>query len=173
MTCIDAAIIRALVEHIGMNPDDVPIGGGSGSGSGGSEQSSSTFLDATWDDTSMCYSFTLPEGQKLEVGSIIRYQEKSSGITNALVIEEIPSTNTSNVVWYTTIRFPIDFSNPRIAEQAIHFDGECYTINGFYIDTIYKPNNRTTGIITNRSYAGLFELLVSIIYSIVEVHKAA
>ena len=29
MSCIDAAIIKALVEHIGMNPDDVPIGGGS------------------------------------------------------------------------------------------------------------------------------------------------
>ena len=171
MTCIDAAIIKALVEHIGMNPDDVPIGGGSGSGSGGSEQSSSTFLDATWDDTSMYYSFTLPEGQKLEVGSIIRYQEKSSGITNALVIEEIAS-NSSDVKQYTTIRFPIDFSNPRIAEQAIHFDGERYTINGFYIDTIYKPDNKTTGIITNRSYAGLFELLVSIINSIIEVHKS-
>ena len=28
MTCIDAAIIKALVEHIGMNPDDVPDDGG-------------------------------------------------------------------------------------------------------------------------------------------------
>ena len=28
MTCIDAAIIKALVEHIGMNPDDVPVQGG-------------------------------------------------------------------------------------------------------------------------------------------------
>ena len=28
MTCIDAAIIKALVEHIGGNPDEVPIGGG-------------------------------------------------------------------------------------------------------------------------------------------------
>ena len=29
MSCIDSAIIKALVEHIGMNPDDVPTGGGS------------------------------------------------------------------------------------------------------------------------------------------------
>ena len=29
MTCIDAAIIKALVEHIGMNPDDVTVGGAS------------------------------------------------------------------------------------------------------------------------------------------------
>ena len=28
MTCIDSAIIKALVEHIGGNPDDVVIGGG-------------------------------------------------------------------------------------------------------------------------------------------------
>ena len=27
MSCIDAAIIKALVEHIGMNPDDVTVGG--------------------------------------------------------------------------------------------------------------------------------------------------
>ena len=36
MTCVDAAIIKALVEHIGMNPDEVPIGG-SGSSSGSTE----------------------------------------------------------------------------------------------------------------------------------------
>ena len=29
MSCIDSAIIKALVEHIGMNPDDVPVGGDS------------------------------------------------------------------------------------------------------------------------------------------------
>ena len=27
MTCVDAAIIKALVEHIGGNPDDIPAGG--------------------------------------------------------------------------------------------------------------------------------------------------
>ena len=29
MTCIDSAIIKALVEHIGLNPDDIPTGGAS------------------------------------------------------------------------------------------------------------------------------------------------
>ena len=29
MSVVDAAIIKALVEHIGMNPDDVPTGGSS------------------------------------------------------------------------------------------------------------------------------------------------
>ena len=28
MSCVDAAIIKALVEHIGMDPEDVPVGGG-------------------------------------------------------------------------------------------------------------------------------------------------
>ena len=32
MSCIDSAIIKALVEHIGMNPDDIPTTGGAGSG---------------------------------------------------------------------------------------------------------------------------------------------
>ena len=27
MSCIDAAIIKALVEHIGLNPDEIPAGG--------------------------------------------------------------------------------------------------------------------------------------------------
>ena len=27
MSCVDAAIIKALVEHIGMDPEDVPVGG--------------------------------------------------------------------------------------------------------------------------------------------------
>ena len=26
MSCIDAAIIKALVEHIGIDPEDVPVG---------------------------------------------------------------------------------------------------------------------------------------------------
>ena len=42
MTCIDSAIIRALVEHIGMNPDEVPIGG---SGGGSSAASTSFELE--------------------------------------------------------------------------------------------------------------------------------
>ena len=32
MTCIDSAIIKALVEHIGMNPDEIPTGGAASSG---------------------------------------------------------------------------------------------------------------------------------------------
>ena len=167
MTCIDAAIIRALVEHIGGNPDSVP------DGTIGGVADTSSFLDATWDDDGAIYTFTLPEGQKIEVGSIIRYAQKngSEPISNSLVIEE--TTSTSGVKRYNTIRFPIDFNDPIISQESISFDGEKYRLNNFYIEAMYKPDNKNTGIISNRSYAGLLELLVSIINSLVEVHKAA
>ena len=42
MSCIDSAIIKALVEHIGMNPDDIPTDGTGGS------SSSSPFKDLSW-----------------------------------------------------------------------------------------------------------------------------
>ena len=175
MTCIDSAIIKALVEHIGMNPDDVPIGGGggsgSGSGSGSGEQSSSTFLDATWTDNGGYFKFTLPEGQKLAVGSIIRFIEKNSTISNFLVNEETKLTS-SNDTWYAYIKLPIDFSNPRIFEQRIRFDGEYYELTDFYIDVFTQPDNEKTGIMSNHSYASILELLISIINGIIEVHKA-
>ena len=41
MSTIDAAIIKALVEHIGMDPDSIPSGDGSTSGS---------TVDETWDN---------------------------------------------------------------------------------------------------------------------------
>ena len=166
MTCIDAAIIRALVEHIGMNPDDVPSGGAGGG-------VSSSFLDATWDDSDgTYYKFTLPEGQKLAVGSIIRFREKSnSNISNVLVIEET-TPDGSDYKWYTIINFPIDFNDTRISEQGLEFNGEYYTLVQHEVVLYKKPDNKNTGIISNRSYAGLLELLVSIINSIIEVHKA-
>ena len=165
MTCIDAAIIRALVEHIGGNPDSVP------DGTIGGVADTSSFLDATWDDDGAIYTFTLPEGQKLAVGSIIRIIEKPSTISNFLVIEEIPSTN--NNAWYTMFKFPIDFSNPRIFEQRLRFDGERYQLDDFYIDAILKPDNKTTGVMSNHSYASILELLVSIINGILAMPKAA
>ena len=176
MTCIDSAIIKALVEHIGMNPDDVPIGGGSGSGSGSSEQSSSTFLDATWstDNGGIYYQFTLPEGQEIDVGSIIRldFKNETDKILDYLVIEET-TPDGSDYKWYTIINFPIDFNDTRISEQGLEFNGEYYTLVQHEVVLYKKPDNKNTGIISNRSYAGLLELLVSIINGILAMPKAA
>ena len=64
MSCIDAAIIKALVEHIGMNPDEI----------GGS--ASNTLINATW--TTVEYenenrlAFTLPEGETITIGTRLR-----------------------------------------------------------------------------------------------------
>ena len=67
MSCIDAAIIKALVEHIGGNPDDVVVGGGS------------SMIQATWDTELMpgtsdyAYTFTLPAGETLKLGTCLKF----------------------------------------------------------------------------------------------------
>ena len=57
MSCIDAAIIKALVEHIGMNPDDVVGGGGS------------SMIQAEWSNNSGQINVKLPEGTKIDIGT--------------------------------------------------------------------------------------------------------
>ena len=63
MATLDTAIIKALVEHIGGNPDDVVVGGGS----------DSSKLNATWSTGTLPGSsttsptFTLPEGENIQL----------------------------------------------------------------------------------------------------------
>jgi hypothetical protein len=64
-TTIDAAIIKALVEHIGGNPDDVVVGG-----------STETILPAIWTkhtdgDGLEFVHFTLPDGYEIKIGDAI------------------------------------------------------------------------------------------------------
>ena len=68
MTCIDSAIIKALVEHIGGNPDDVVVGGG------GSTQNTLTKLSATFkaDDTgALAVDLNLTDLKYLKSGKLI------------------------------------------------------------------------------------------------------
>ena len=63
MSCIDAAIIKALVEHIGGNPDDVTVGGGD------------SYVPVQWREYEMegynFAGFTLPDGVELQYGDKI------------------------------------------------------------------------------------------------------
>ena len=73
MTCIDSAIIKALVEHIGMNPDEIPTGGSA---------DTKTLFNATWStknvDSRDLLAFTLPEGEKPEIGMCLKINTQES-----------------------------------------------------------------------------------------------
>ena len=70
MSCIDSAIIKALVEHIGMNPDEIPTGGAN----------SPTLINATWStktvDGMNSVAFKLPEGQAPQIGMCLKINGK-------------------------------------------------------------------------------------------------
>ena len=65
MSCIDAAIIRALVEHIGMDPDSV-----------GSSSATTSVINATWSTIKTgeydMLAFKLPEGQTPKLGMCLK-----------------------------------------------------------------------------------------------------
>ena len=65
MSCIDSAIIKALVEHIGMDPDSV----------GGSSATTSV-INATWSTIKIggndLLAFELPEGQTPKLGMCLK-----------------------------------------------------------------------------------------------------
>ena len=66
MSSIDAAIIKALVEHIGMNPDEVPTGG----------SSTDTIIPVTWSTQNVdgydMLAFSLPEGSEIKIGTCLK-----------------------------------------------------------------------------------------------------
>ena len=66
MTCIDSAIIKALVEHIGMNPDEIPTGG-TGGGS-----SSSPFIDLSWESITQgdYYQFDASNPEQMRIKTL-------------------------------------------------------------------------------------------------------
>ena len=73
MSCIDAAIIKALVEHIGMDPEDVPVGGTTQG-----HTSIETYRDDCVMSTTNISGITLvnvdtPADRPLRVGDVVRY----------------------------------------------------------------------------------------------------
>ena len=76
MSCIDAAIIRALVEHIGMNPDEIPTGG--------VNNNTSPFQDIKWEDISKGTYFKFDTSNP-ETVRIKPLQDKSQPVCGRLV----------------------------------------------------------------------------------------
>ena len=76
MSCVDAAIIKALVEHIGMDPEDVPVGGGS------SHTSLETYVDGCnikifdgYGADQISTQIFTPLDKPLRIGDVIRIKD--------------------------------------------------------------------------------------------------
>ena len=81
MSCIDSAIIRALVEHIGMNPDEIPTTGGTSSGTsidlgqlGTKIVSTSTFGTVYGAENCMICDYHSSYDARLSVGAVLRLE---------------------------------------------------------------------------------------------------
>ena len=72
MSCIDAAIIKALVEHIGMNPEDVPVG-----------------------SPHECIKYTAGEGINISGDNVISATENSASVETYRDDCTLQSTNSS------------------------------------------------------------------------------
>ena len=102
MTCIDAAIIKALVEHIGINPDDVPIGGGS---SGSNLLWSKLELqNFTSTDGKFTYQDMNNDMNKeiIRIGDIFRVRKSDGKLCDYLVYGYMEDDNENSRIYATT-----------------------------------------------------------------------
>ena len=81
MSCIDSAIIRALVEHIGMNPDDVPTTGGSSGVCTGEEHV------VPFESHSGLFKVKTDDMIQLFAGDVVRVTTSKSQIYDYVVVE--------------------------------------------------------------------------------------
>ena len=154
MSCIDAAIIKALVEHIGMNPDDITTGG----------TSSSSIIPATWSyksvgDGNSAIAFTLPEGYEIKLGTCLKLKGKNYenwAKDSVLFCYEISSSGNQ-----------VRFRNPKVSTTFTLNNG-VYVSSNCYIDIHVErmPDNETTGLFTATSTAIIEDAIHWIIYRI-------
>lgn len=140
-TTIDAAIIKALVEHIAMDP--------------GSVGSNPTFLNATWSINEIDeFTFTLPEGQSLEIGSAMKIISKESNTD--LIAYCVNKTTSDN-----TTTYELRYLNDLTVDMKIALENGVYItrIDNKYADI---PNNTTTGIY-NITIDDVIKLLMEVI----------
>ena len=144
MTCIDAAIIKALVEHIGGNPDDVVVGGGE----------ARSFLQAEWsEDGDGTLSFTLPEGQKIEIGTAIRLHIDEMGQEPLTYYCCESGKDSSNKTKYV-FRSPEDGVAIEIVDETTHFKTNMPS------NKINLPDNTTYGLFNVTTVSDLVSLVM-------------
>ena len=148
MSTIDAAIIKALVEHIGLDP--------------GSVGSNPTFLNATWSINQIDeFTFTLPEGQSLEVGSAIKITSKDGVMT--LILYCVTKTTSDNTTMYE-LRFSDDLTNV----MTIGLEDGVYTTR-IKSTNVNTPDNITTGIY-KITIDDVIKLLMEVIHTTIDAN---
>ena len=148
MSSIDSAIIKALVEHIGLDP--------------GSVGSNPTFLNATWSINEKDeFTFTLPEGQSLEVGSAIKITSKDGVMT--LILYCVNKTTSDNTTMYE-LRSSDDLTNV----MTIGLEDGVYTTR-IKSTNVNTPDNITTGIY-NITIDDVIKLLMEVIRTTIDAN---
>ena len=84
MTCIDSAIIKALVEHIGMNPDDVVVGGGGSTQNTYTKRTDVQFID---NNGKLAVRNT---GTDAKLGDVIRVHMKDGKTYRLMLVNMLP-----------------------------------------------------------------------------------
>ena len=174
MSCIDSAIIRALVEHIGMNPDEIPTtGGGSG-----------TYTGEVLDIPAEYNPFRIkkedmPQYGGLDVGSVVSLKfDNNMQFTFLLTSVIYKSGSPSTIVAYHLMCDQIQ-AELRLQESGTHsgyFVFAC--LGGFSLDNFVQEGHQLinfTPVTTDtRPLPAYYTLLLmsSLRTIISEVHKA-
>ena len=138
MSSIDAAIIKALVEHIGMNPDDI------GGGGGGDEYKIFDYITITINDKVILHS-SMPLAYLIRHGHIIRLKT-TTGETIDYICKSITGTLYvfSSVDGTSSSSCYIDSSSTEVS------------INLKYSNVDFEaPDNVSTGYMAPRSSIGV------------------
>ena len=133
MSCIDAAIIKALVEHIGMDPDSV----GSSNGS--------SVINGTWgtgtipESSTTARTFTLPAEESIKFGTCLKLYSKDNEQVDYYYCISIDIR--SNTGQYTFKEL-----NSGSSLTIVRVDNTCYFADLDTSDYVDVPDNKTTGV---------------------------
>ena len=149
MATIDAAIIKALVEHIGMDPDDV------GSGS------SSSIINATWSTKEVegkeGIVFTLPSGVELKNLTQLRVSLKATpAYIHTYYLLQTMEDDGIPVYMFKTLSTTLES-----VLEVRFMDGAYLTM--LQADEIAVPDNNKTGLFVGDNLTGLAHAVGDII----------
>ena len=139
MSCIDAAIIKALVEHIGGNPDDVVSGDGNNAiqvvwGRGKSDLITSLDHDVR--------TFTLPPGESITTGTCLKFYSKDGEKFDYFYCTYFNiSANTGQYTFKI-----LNGAEPYFTITIVRIDDICYCVDLDETDYVDIPDNKTTGV---------------------------
>ena len=161
MSCIDAAIIKALVEHIGMDPSDVPVGSphecikytaGEGININGDNVISAT-------DSCKCVKYTAGEGINItnNVISTVKNSTNLETYDDACVAQmNLKDTNDISVAITAPVDKPIRVGDVIRIKKT---NGEVYSYYLVWIEKAYGKNTIFRGYDYSHEQSGIVTIL--------------